>query len=69
MVLVLIGLMAQTIRIKLTHSKHYRGTEFFAETTSATINNPKSLKLIKKYFPSAYDEYLKIIKEVASREE
>ena len=55
--------------VKETHSKHYRGTEFFAETTSATINNPKSLKLIKKYFPSAYDEYLKIIKEVASREE
>ena len=46
-----------------------RGTEFFAEATSATINNPKSLKLIKKYFPSAYDEYLKIIKEVAKREE
>lgn len=55
--------------VKETHSKHYRGTEFFAETTSATINNPKSLKLIKKYFPSAYDEYLKIIKEVAKREE
>lgn len=55
--------------VKETHNKHYRGTEFFAETTSATINNPKSLKLIKKYFPSAYDEYLKIIKEVAKREE
>lgn len=55
--------------VRETHKKHFRGTEFFAETTSATINNPKSLKLIKKYFPSAYDEYLKIIKEVASREE
>lgn len=46
-----------------------RGTEFFAEATSATINNPGSLELIKKYFPNAYDEYLNIIKEVASREE
>lgn len=54
---------------KAEFTNYRRGTEFFAEATSATINNPKSLKLIKKYFPSAYDEYLKIIKEVASREE
>ncbi len=28
--------------------------EFFAESTSATINNPKSLAQIKKYFPESY---------------
>lgn len=38
--------------------------EFFAEATSATINNPESLKLIKNYFPKAYAEYIKIIEGV-----
>lgn len=42
----------------------YRSSEFFAEATSATINNPKSLELIKRYFPKAYAEYEEIISEV-----
>lgn len=42
----------------------YRSSEFFAEATSATINNPKSLELIKRYFPKAYAEYENIISEV-----
>lgn len=44
----------------------YRSSEFFAEATSATINNPKSLELIKQYFPKAYAEYENIISEVIS---
>lgn len=61
---------AKTVGLtKEEFTDYRRGTEFFAEATSATINNPGSLELIKKYFPSAYDEYLNIIKEVASREE
>ena len=61
---------ARTVGLtKEEFTDYRRGTEFFAEATSATINNPGSLELIKKYFPSAYDEYLNIIKEVANREE
>ena len=44
----------------------YRSSEFFAEATSATINNPKSLELIKRYFPKAYAEYEAIISEVTN---
>lgn len=49
------------------HPKSYWKTsssktaEAFAEMTSATINNPKSLANIKKYFPNSYKEYLKIV--------
>lgn len=39
--------------------------EFFAESSSATINNPESLKVIKEHFPTAYEEYLRIVKKMA----
>lgn len=59
--------LEDTFPFSVGHPKSYwrrvgaegRDTEFFAEATSATINNPKSLGLIKKYFPTAYNEYLK----------
>lgn len=38
--------------------------EFFAECSSATINNPESLKVIKKHFPTAYKEYVRLAKEI-----
>ncbi|WP_242362525.1 hypothetical protein [Limosilactobacillus antri] len=38
--------------------------EFFAECSSATINNPESLKVIKENFPTAYKEYLKIVDKI-----
>ena len=59
------------------HDKNYyngfgnqnQGTEAFAEMYSATVANPESLAKIKKYFPTAYDRFLKdvdwIIKEGA----
>lgn len=53
------------------HTKSYwsgpsdlRSTEFFAEATSATVNNPKSLELIKKYFPKTYAEYIKRLEKL-----
>ena len=42
--------------------------EFFAEATSATINNPGSLELIKKYFPNAYAKYEKLVEKVIADE-
>lgn len=41
-----------------------RNTEAFAEMTSAAINNPESVKLIKKYFPETWKKYNEIVKEV-----
>lgn len=38
--------------------------EFFAESTSATINNPESLAQIKKYFPESYKIYLKMVDDI-----
>jgi hypothetical protein len=32
--------------------------------TSATINNPESLKLIKEHFPESYDRYMEIVKDI-----
>ena len=49
------------------HGKKYwsyngmKDKEFFAECSSATINNPDSLKVIKKHFPNAYKKYLDIV--------
>lgn len=49
------------------HGKKYwsyngmKDKEFFAECSSATINNPASLKVIKKHFPNAYKKYLDIV--------
>lgn len=45
-------------------SSDLRSTEFFAEATSATVNNPKSLELIKKYFPKTYAEYIKRLEKL-----
>lgn len=45
-----------------------RCAEFFAEATSATINNPGSLELIKKYFPNAYAKYEKLVEKVIADE-
>lgn len=38
--------------------------EFFAECTAATINNPESLKMIKKMFPESYKIYQKIVADM-----
>lgn len=48
-------------------TKHkMQAVEFFAETTSAMINNPESLLQIKKMFPNAYKEYLKVVEDIAN---
>ena len=41
------------------------GTEAFAEMTSATITNPQSLAIIKKYLPESYKVYQEMIIELA----
>ncbi|WP_082404037.1 minor capsid protein [Lacticaseibacillus sharpeae] len=52
------------------HKKNYYWTpgnqekEAFAEMTSATINNPESLELIKKIYPTAYKKYQQIVDQV-----
>lgn len=38
--------------------------EFFAECSSATINNPESLNIIKKHFPKAYEKYLNLVTKI-----
>ncbi|WP_203640068.1 minor capsid protein [Levilactobacillus wangkuiensis] len=38
--------------------------EFFAECTSATINNPGSLSRIKKWFPKSYKIYEQIVEDM-----
>ncbi|WP_283599987.1 hypothetical protein [Ligilactobacillus salivarius] len=43
-----------------------QAVEFFAETTSAMINNPESLLQIKKMFPNAYKEYLRVVEDIAN---
>ncbi|KRM20213.1 hypothetical protein FC40_GL000314 [Ligilactobacillus hayakitensis DSM 18933 = JCM 14209] len=35
--------------------------EFFAGASSATVNNSKSLEVIKKHFPRAYNNYLEVV--------
>jgi len=58
--------------ITMGHGKRYfsiskfQEAEAFAEMTSATINNPASLKKIKEYFPSAYEVYLKMVDDIAN---
>ena len=42
-------------------------TEAFAEMFSATINNPKAVENIKKYFPKSYEIFERMIKEIAER--
>lgn len=46
-----------------------RSAEFFAEATSATINNPESLEILKANFPKAYAQYEKIVEEIANYED
>lgn len=41
-----------------------RQTEAFAEMTSATINNPESLALIKKVLPNAYKAYEQMVEDI-----
>lgn len=43
-----------------------QAVEFFAETTSAMINNPESLFANQKMFPNAYKEYLKVVEDIAN---
>ncbi|WP_283679941.1 minor capsid protein [Lentilactobacillus sp. Marseille-Q4993] len=38
--------------------------EFFAECTSATVNNPRSLAQIKEWFPESYKIYEQIVKDI-----
>lgn len=49
-------------------TRNMRGAEFFAEATSATINNPESLEILKASFPKAYARYEKIVEEIANYE-
>ena len=57
-------------RMGYGHGKSYwtyygmQEKEFFAECSSATINNPDSLKVIKKHFPNAYKEYLRLVEKI-----
>ena len=50
-------------------TRNMRGAEFFAEATSATINNPESLEILKASFPKAYARYEKIVEEIANYED
>lgn len=43
------------------------GTEAFAEMTSATVTNSKSLDVIKKYLPKSYGVYTDMLKDLASK--
>lgn len=47
--------------------KSPRMTEFFAEATSASINNPNSAKLLAEYFPKAWKGYNDIMKELGNQ--
>jgi len=42
-------------------------TEAFAEMTSATITNDKSLETIKQYLPKSYEVYNDMLKDIASK--
>ena len=44
---------------------HNVGVEAFAEMFDATINNPKSLEVIKKYFPKSYEIFTECLKAIA----
>lgn len=51
------------------HGKDYwegrdNGKEAFAEMFAATVNNPDSLKAIKKVFPNAYNTFLDILEAI-----
>ena len=45
--------------------KHNVGAEAFAEMFDATINNPKSLEVIKKYFPKSYEIFTECLEAIA----
>ena len=47
--------------------KSPRMTEFFAEATSASINNPNSAKLLAEYFPKTWKGYNDIMKELGNQ--
>lgn len=44
---------------------HNVGVEAFAEMFDATINNPKSLALIQKYFPKSYEIFMECLEYIA----
>lgn len=44
---------------------HNVGVEAFAEMFDATINNPKALEIIKKYFPKSYEIFIECLEEIA----
>ena len=44
---------------------HNVGVEAFAEMFDATINNPKSLEIILKYFPKSYDIFIECLEHIA----
>lgn len=52
------------------HTKKYftypghQETEMFAEMTSATVNDPESLELIKKVFPESYKKYEQMVDDI-----
>lgn len=59
-----VGHDASYWRYKKKTGKSNRMTEFFAEATSASINNPESAKLLAKYFPKTWEKYNDIMKEL-----
>ena len=44
---------------------HNVGVEAFAEMFDATINNPKSLAMIQKYYPKSYEIFMECLKYIA----
>lgn len=44
---------------------HNVGVEAFAEMFDATINNPKSVEVIKKYFPKSYEIFIECLEFIA----
>lgn len=44
--------------------KSNRMTEFFAEATSATFNNPGSKKMLERYFPETMAKYKEVLEKI-----
>lgn len=57
-------------QMRYGHGKSYwknygmQEKEFFAECSSTTINNPGSLAVIKKHFPTAYKKNLELVERI-----
>ena len=49
---------------KSAQTRSNRMTEFFAEATSATINNPGSKEMLEKYFPETMAKYKEALEKI-----